>query len=92
MPTQGTATVDFGATPVDTATFAIVDATLSGLTYAEAWIMRDSVGDNNEDAHEQLAARTGHLPCSIAGTTLTVVVDVLIGFVTGQFKLRYGAN
>ena len=89
---QGTATVDFGATPVDSATFDIVDATLSGLTYAEVWIMGDSTTDNDIDAHEQLASRTGHLPCSISGTTLTVLVDILIGFVIGTFKLRYGAN
>lgn len=96
MATQGTATIDFGSTPVDEDSFDIADATLSGLTYAEAWFMRDTtVGlggeENNEDAHEQIASRA-RTACSISGTTLTVYVEILVGFVTGKFKLRYVAN
>lgn len=91
MSTQGTATIDFGTTPVNQATFAIVDATLSGLTYSEAWFMRDVTGDNNADAHEQIGSYA-NVTTSISGTTLTAYVELLVGFVTGQFKLRYVAN
>ena len=91
MATQGTATIDFGATPVNTATFAIVDATLAGLTYSEAWVMRDVTGQNDADAHEQLGSYA-RFTTSISGTTLTVWVELILGFVTGQFSLRYVAN
>ena len=91
MSAQGTSTIDFGATPVDNKTFAIVDANVSGLTYAEAWVMRDSTSDNSVDEHESLAAYS-RTACSISGSTLTIYVEMVLGFVTGQFKLRYVAN
>lgn len=91
MATQGTATVDFGATPVDNATFTISDGSLSGLTYAEAWVMRDSTGDNSVDEHETLGS-LARLTCSISGTDLTVYCELLAGFVTGTFKIRYVGN
>jgi hypothetical protein len=87
----GTATVDFGSTPVDNATFNITDAALSGLTYAEAFWMRESTAQNSVDEHETLASWS-RLICSITGTTLTVYCELLAGFVTGQFKLRYAAD
>lgn len=91
MSTQGTATIDFGSSPVDEATFNIIDASLSGLTYAEAWFMRDSTADNSVDEHEQIAGRA-RATCSISGTTLTIYVEILVGFVNGTFKIRYVAN
>ena len=91
MATQGIYTADFGSTPVNSATFVIADATLAGLTYGEVWAMRDSHADNDTDAHEQLGSY-GRFTCSISGTNLTVFVEMLIGFVTGNFKLRYVAN
>ena len=91
MGTQNTTTIDFGTTPVDTKTFTIVDAALSGLTYAEAWAMRDTTADNGITLHE-MANTLMRFACSISGTTLTIVADILMGRVTGQFKIRYVAN
>ncbi len=91
MATQGTSTINFGATPVDEGTFNINDGTLAGLTYAEAFFMRDSTGDNSVDEHESAASNT-RLVCSISGTTLTVYINVLHGFLTGNFVIRYVAN
>lgn len=91
MATQGTATIDFGATPVNSATFAIVDATLAGLTYSEGWFMRDTTAQNNADAHEQIGSYA-QVTTSITGTTLTAYVELILGFVTGTFSLRYVAN
>ena len=91
MGTQNTTTVDFGATPVDEGTFAIVDAALSGLTYAEAWIMRDSTANNTVLNHE-IANAFIRLSCSISGTTLTIHCFLEAGLVTGLIKIRYVAN
>ena len=91
MATQGTTTVDFGTTPIAEKTFAIVDATLAGLTYAEAWAMSDSTAGNNTTHHRMfngLMTKT----CSISGTTLTVVCESEFGLVTDTFSLRYVAN
>ena len=91
MGIQGTTVVDFGSTPVDSATFAVIDAGLSGLTYAEAWIMRDSTASNSVDEHETLGAMM-RIMCSIAATTLTLYCELLGGFVSGQVSIRYVAN
>ena len=90
----GTATVDFGATPVEQATFSITDAALIALTYVEPFFMSsDSTADNDANAHEM----AGHLIEVVAGApdgagTFAVIANVLLGQVTGQFKLRYGAS
>ena len=91
MGMMKTITVNFGATPINQQTFTDTDAGLSGLTYAEAFVMRDSTADNNADAHEQLGSYA-RLTCSISGTTITIWTELLYGFVTGQFNLRYVAN
>jgi len=91
MGTQNTATIDFGSTPVEEASFAIVDANLSGLTYAEAWFMLDSTATNTTLDHE-IANALIKVACSISATTLTANCFVEAGLVTGQFSLRYVAN
>ena len=91
MATQGTATNDFGSTPVDTGSFNIVDASLSGLTYAEAWVMQGSTATNNA-THHQMANSLMSLTCAISGTTLNIIADSIDGLVTGQFSIRYVAN
>jgi hypothetical protein len=88
---QGTVEVDFGATPTDTGTFAIVDAAFAGLTYGEAFVMRDSTADASVDEHESFAAYM-RFACSISGTTLTIFAELLVGFATGLVKLRYVVN
>lgn len=92
MSTQGTATIDFGNTPaVDEYSFSVVDGTLAGMTYAEAWFMRDTHADSDETAHE-MAATFIQTACSIAGTTLTIVCNVLGWYPIGNFKIRWVAN
>ena len=86
-----TITVDWGATPVNQATFTDIDAGLTGLTYAEAFAMRDATGGNTADEHESFGSYC-RFTCSISGTTITIWAESLIGFFTGQFSLRYVAN
>ena len=92
MAIQGTATIDFGATPVTGATFTISDAGLSGLTYGEAWIMADSTANNTIDDHRQAGA-SFRITCDPpSGTNMAIEVHCLFNLVTGQFKVRYVAN
>lgn len=91
MGVQNTATIDFGSTPVIEGSFSIVDAGLSGTTYAEAWFMLDSTANNTVQAHE-IANAFIKCACSISGTTLTLHCFVEAGKVTGQFKVRYVGN
>jgi hypothetical protein len=84
-------TIDFGATPTDTATILVVG--LSGLTinsHLEPWIQgSDSTGDNSSDAHGQLASRSTCWCEYVSGTTMNIMCDVSIGFVTGTFTIHY---
>jgi len=93
LSTQGTATVDFGATPVGSGSFVVTDATLSGLTYAEAFFMgSDTHADNNAAMHKQAGALM-RLTCDApSGSNMTVTAESLFGLVTGNFVLRYVAN
>lgn len=93
MPTA-TATVDFGATPVDSATFNFTDAALISKTYVEAFVMRDdTTGDNDADAHQQLGARAKFTAGTPDGSgNINIEAEILVGFVTGQFKLRYAST
>lgn len=93
MATQGTTTIDFGSTPVDEATFTVNDATLSGLTYAEAFFMSsDATADNDAAAHLTAAGITRVTCAAPVGSSLSIDVQVLIGFLVGTYKLRYVAN
>lgn len=90
---QGTTTVDFGSTPIDTKQFTITDAAMAGKTFVEAFIMGDdSTGNNDAQSHKQAAALmvlSAEVPI---GNNFNVNADVLWGRVTGQFKLRYVGN
>jgi len=88
---QAITTVNFGSAPVDEATFVISDAALAGLTYAEAFVMRESTADNDVDAHMVLAT-FWKFACSISGTDLTIEGNAWGVLTTGTFKLRYVAN
>jgi hypothetical protein len=93
MSTQGFDVVDFGATFSDTATKVVSDATLAGLTYAEAFFMStDVTGDNNAANHAQAAGCIQAVCGAPSGTNMTVNFDVVIGLAKGTFKFRYVAN
>ena len=91
MGMMKTITVDFGSTPIDTKSFTDVDAGLAGLTYVEAWVMLDTTAGNGVTFHE-MANSLMHFVCSITGTTLTLISNVIAGRVTGTFSVRYVAN
>jgi hypothetical protein len=84
----GTATIDFGTTPVSEKQFTVTDALIAGTNYVEAFVMVDSTADNNVDAHRHAAA-SWQLSC-LAGTgSFTLDVTCLIDLCVGTFKIRY---
>ena len=80
----GTATVDFGATPVEQATFSITDAALIALTYVEPFFMSsDSTADNDANAHEM----AGHL-IEVVVSPLSAAVQALKGGIINLLQIR----
>jgi hypothetical protein len=89
---SGTATVDFGTTPDDTATVLV--SGLSGLsiaTHKEAWFQDDdSTVDNPASAHQfmRMFARPG---CEyVSDTSMNINVFLIAGRATKTFKVHYG--
>lgn len=84
----GTTTVDFGATPVDYASFTVTDAGIGATDYVEAFFMIDSTVDNTVDDHSR-AAVFCRLVCQAAAGSFTLQVYSLMGLMSGHFKIRY---
>jgi hypothetical protein len=91
MATDGTATIDFGATPGGNAASVVVTgqaAIVSG-SFVEAWIAADTSADHNAEEHALVASYLG-LACGAiaAGTGFTVFgrCDLQI---TGQWSVRW---
>jgi hypothetical protein len=86
----GTATLDFGATPVDEGS---VDVTgLNGLTsstFIEAFFMRETTTDNGADEHEE-AASLCPLNCEfLSASSFRIHAHPLAALGLGTFKLRW---
>ena len=89
---QGTATIDFGASPgVNEASIAVTgQTTISATSKAEAFIMADdTTSDHTASDHRWLSALVG-LTCGTptAATGFTIYVTSLEKL-TGTFKLRW---
>lgn len=86
-----TTTIDFGATPTDTATKLVTG--MSGLTtgsHLEAFMQGgDSTGDNDADAHKLLAF-SGRFNCEyISSTSMNINVDTMVGLASGTFIIHW---
>jgi hypothetical protein len=84
----GTTTVDFGATPVDYASFTVTDPGIGATDYVEAFFMMDSTVDNTVEDHER-AAVFCRLTCLPAAGSFTLKIYSLMGLMSGHFKVRY---
>lgn len=94
MGAQGTAVLDFGATPADEATVAVTgQAAIIAGSHCEAFFMKESTADNSTDEHEEAAALCP-LVCEsvIAGTGFTIRGMPIAGLGTGQFNVRWVWN
>ena len=89
MAGTGTATIDFGATPIDGQTFTVTDAAIGSGNYVEAFVMHgDSTADNDSTAHE-MAAASWRLSAKPAAGSFELIIHNLFWLCTGQFKIRY---
>lgn len=94
MGAQGTATIDFGATPAREASVAVTGQTsiLSG-SHVEAFWMSETSADNSADAHEQMADFCKLVVSDIvAGTGFTIKAHMHSGFATNRFSVRWVWN
>jgi len=91
---QGSATLDFGATPTDEASIAVTgQASIAGGSHVEAFFMRETSADNGVEEHEGMAIYCPLVVGSIiAGTGFTIYATMLAGFATGQFACRWVWN
>lgn len=88
MAGTGTATVDFGSTPLAEASVVVTDAGVTSSAYVEAFVMIDSTGDNDTEAHKHAAA-SWKLACEPSTGTFTLYVTALMDLFWGTFKVRY---
>jgi len=94
MGAQGSAVLDFGATPTDEAAVVVTgQAGIVAGSHVEAFFMRESTGDNNEEEHEGMAI---YCPLTVgtivAGTGFTIYATMLAGYATGTFDVRWVWN
>lgn len=87
----GTAVLDFGASPAESASVAVTGqaAILAG-SHVEAFFMRETTGDNGVDEHEEAAALCP-LVCGaiVAGTGFTIYAHPIAMLGLGTFTLRW---
>jgi hypothetical protein len=94
MGAQGSATLNFGSTPIDEATIAVTGqgGIVSG-SHVEAFFMRETSADNGVEEHEAMAIYCPLTVGSIvAGTGFTIFATMLAGYATGQFAVRWVWN
>ena len=86
----GTATINFGATPVNYRQFTITDATMAGSTFVECFFMAsDSTADSSQGDHVKAGIHIRVPATTMTGDTFTVECYVEKDYVVGTFKLRY---
>jgi hypothetical protein len=91
---QGTATLDFGATPTEDASVVVTGqaGVLSG-SLVEAWFMRSTTADNTADDHEAMSIYCP-LVCGdiVVGTGFTIRANMYAGLAIGQFTVCWAWN
>jgi hypothetical protein len=88
MASTGTATIDFGSTPVADASFVIADSGVTSASYMEAYVQGDATVDNSASEHA-FAAVSWRLFCVPGNGSFTLNVTCLVGLCTGTFDVRY---
>ena len=88
MAGKGTATIDFGSSPVAELTVTVTDAAITSSSYVEAFVMIDSTADNDLDAHRHAAA-SWKLVCLAGDGSFELNICCLVDMCFGTFKIRY---
>jgi hypothetical protein len=94
MGAQGTATLDFGATPAEEASVAVTgQAAIVAGSHVEAFFMQETSADNGTDEHAEAAALCPLVVSDIvAGTGFTIRAHPLAMLGIGQFSVRWVWN
>lgn len=90
-PIAGTATLDFGATPAETASVVVTGQTwVKPTTRLTASFMRESTADNGLDEHEEGAAMCP-LSCGaiVPGVGFTIYANPLSALGSGKFTVGW---
>jgi hypothetical protein len=87
----GTATLDFGTTPTDSASVTVTG--LSGLTigtHKEAFVQSDDSTADNTVGDHRLLGYWGRFTCEyVSATSMKINCDLLIGDAKGTFTVHY---
>lgn len=88
---QGTVTINFGAFPGKTeASIAFTDATISGTSKVEAYIMADdTTSDHTANDHRYLGVLADFTASANAGVGGTIYGRARRDKIVGTFKVRY---
>lgn len=89
----GTATLDFGATPAETASVAVTGQTwVTAASRLRAFFMVESTVDNGTDEHEEASAMCPLVIGSlVAGAGFTIFANPLGAMGLGTFSVRWEA-
>jgi len=91
MSSVGTAVLDFGSTPTDTASIVVTGQTgILSTSYVEAFFMQESTSSNGTDEHTEVATLCP-LVCGsiVVGTGFTIFANPIAAFGTGTFNVRW---
>lgn len=88
MAGKAEATIDFGSTPVEEASFTITDANITSTTVVEPFVLITSTADNDAEAHQHAAA-SWKLSALPATGSFTLYVTCLMDLCHGTFKIQY---
>ena len=87
----GTATLDFTSTPNNTASVTVTG--LSGLstgTFKEAFIQSDDSTVDNDSTNHRTLALYGRFTCEyLSSSSMIINCDLIAGYATGTFSVRY---
>lgn len=90
MATTGTATLDFGASPVDTAEVTVSGQSgLSSGSYIEAFFMSESTSDNTADEHEEASALCPLVCQYVNATSFKIIAHPIAILGVGTFSVRW---
>lgn len=86
----GTATLDFGVTPVDTATVLVSGQSgLTSASFIEAFFMQEITGDNGADEHAEGAALCPLVCEFVDASSFNIHAHPIAALGLGQFKTRW---
>lgn len=91
---QGSATIDFGATPTDVGTVAVTgQGAILATSSVEAFIMAETSADHTAEDHKALALMA-RLVCDVpvAATGFNIQIFVLGGKFAGRYTVRWVWN